>query len=64
MLTAFGLFWSAEGAGAHWPGADAALLIIIPAVGLYALALVALFRRHDTTALADDGAATMRGTFA
>ena len=24
MLTSFGLFWGAEGAGAHWPGNDAA----------------------------------------
>ena len=30
MLTAFGLFWSTEGAGADWPGADAALLVIVP----------------------------------
>jgi uncharacterized membrane protein len=55
MLTAFGLFWSAEGAGAHWPGADAALLVVIPAVGLYALALVALFRRRAGTAITDHG---------
>ena len=47
MLTAFGLFWGAEGAGVQWPGADAALLVLIPAVGLYALALVAVFRRRD-----------------
>lgn len=46
MLTAFGIVWGAEGAGAHWPGSDAALLVVIPAVGLYALALVALFRRR------------------
>jgi len=45
MLTSFGLFWGAEGAGARWPGSDAALLVIIPAIGLYALALVALLRR-------------------
>jgi uncharacterized membrane protein len=48
MLTAFGMYWGAEGAGAHWPGSDAALLVLIPAVALYALALVVLFRR-DTT---------------
>jgi uncharacterized membrane protein len=45
MLTSFGIFWGAEGAGAVWPGADAALLVIVPAVALFALALVALLRR-------------------
>ncbi len=45
MLTAFGTFWGAEGAGVIWPGSDAALLVLIPAIGLYALGLVALFRR-------------------
>jgi uncharacterized membrane protein len=45
MLTSFGMFWGAEGAGAHWPGSDAALLVIIPLVALYALGLVALLRR-------------------
>ena len=45
MLTAFGTFWGAEGAGARWPGGDAALLILIPAIALFAVALVALFRR-------------------
>ena len=45
MLTAFGTFWGAEGAGAHWPGSDAALLAIIPAIALFALGLVALLRQ-------------------
>ncbi|TNC21427.1 COG4280 domain-containing protein [Amycolatopsis alkalitolerans] len=45
MLTGFGLFWGAEGAGARWPGSDAALLGIVPAVALFALALVAILRR-------------------
>ncbi len=45
MLTAFGIFWGAEGAGAHWPGADAALLVLIPAIALFALTMVAVFRR-------------------
>jgi uncharacterized membrane protein len=54
MLTAFGIFWGAEGAGAHWPGGDIALLVLIPAIALYALALVALFRRRaPVTAVAD-----------
>jgi uncharacterized membrane protein len=45
MLTSFGMFWGAEGAGANWPGSDAALLAIIPAVALFAIGLVALLRR-------------------
>ena len=44
MLTAFGVFWGAEGAGAHWPGSDAALLVLIPAITAFALSLVALMR--------------------
>ena len=29
MLTSFGTFWAAEGAGAVWPGADFAILVLI-----------------------------------
>jgi uncharacterized membrane protein len=50
MLTAFGMFWAAEGVGAHWPLGDAALLVLVPAVAVYALALVALFRRRTAIA--------------
>ncbi len=32
MLSSFGMFWGAEGAGASWPGGDAALLAIIPSL--------------------------------
>ena len=46
MLTSFGIFWGAEGAGVTWPGSDAALLVLIPVTALYALALVAAFRRR------------------
>ena len=45
MLTSFGMFWGAEGAGASWPGGDAALLAIIPAVLAVGLLLVAWLRR-------------------
>jgi uncharacterized membrane protein len=57
MLTAFGIFWGVEGAGAHWPGEDIALLVLIPAIALYALALVALFRRRAPVAAVADVAA-------
>jgi uncharacterized membrane protein len=39
MLSSYGMFWGAEGAGAHWPAGDAALLAIIPGVLLAAIAL-------------------------
>lgn len=61
MLTAFGMFWGAEGAGAHWPGSDMAILVLIPAIGLYALTLVAVFRRRNGTAV-DAGATAPEAT--
>ena len=45
MLTSFGIFWSAEGAGIDWPGADASLLAVIAFVVVVAFGLVALARR-------------------
>jgi uncharacterized membrane protein len=45
MLTSFGTFWGAEGAGVSWPGADASLLAIIPSVLLFAVAMVFWLRR-------------------
>jgi uncharacterized membrane protein len=45
MLTSFGIFWSAEGAGVAWPGADASILGVIAFVVIVAFGLVALARR-------------------
>jgi uncharacterized membrane protein len=50
MLTSFGVFWGAEGAGVSWPGGDAALLVIIPATALVALGYTALLRRAHAAA--------------
>ncbi len=40
MLTSFGMFWGAEGAGASWPAGDAALLVLVPATALGSVGLV------------------------
>jgi uncharacterized membrane protein len=44
MLTSFGTFWGAEGAGVRWPGNDAALLVVIPAVAVVAAACILWLR--------------------
>ena len=45
MLTSFGVFWGGEGVHAHWPGGDTALLVIVPAVLLFAVGTVVLLKR-------------------
>jgi uncharacterized membrane protein len=44
LLTSFGIFWGAEGAGASWPGGEAALAPLVAVVLLAALAMVAEVR--------------------
>jgi uncharacterized membrane protein len=50
MLTSFGVFWGAEGAGSHWPGGDAALLAIVPVTLACALGMVGVLRRAGARA--------------
>ncbi|HUZ02862.1 MAG TPA: hypothetical protein VMU89_21180, partial [Thermomicrobiaceae bacterium] len=50
LITTFGTFWGAEGAGAHWPGGDAAILPLAAVVLLSALGLVGLLRRPAAVA--------------
>jgi uncharacterized membrane protein len=50
MLTSFGLFWGAEGAGVSWPGNDASLLGLVPVVALVSLSYTLMLRpRLGTT---------------
>ncbi len=51
MLTTFGIFWSTEGAGAHWPGNDASLPGVLAFVILLSFAAVTLLRRRRTMVL-------------
>lgn len=61
MLTTFGIFWSAEGAGVRWPGSDLALLAILALLGATSFVLVGgLQRRHAVLSgvMADAGVDT------
>jgi uncharacterized membrane protein len=44
MLSSFGVFWSAEGAGVSWPGGEAAIVAVIAFVAAVALGLVFALR--------------------
>ena len=46
MLTTFGIFWGAEGAGADWPRGDASLPAVLLFVALLSLGLVSTLRRR------------------
>jgi uncharacterized membrane protein len=46
MLTTFGIFWATEGAGAHWPGDDASLPVVLAFVIALSAASVAMLRRQ------------------
>jgi uncharacterized membrane protein len=51
MLPTFGIFWSTEGAGAHWPGSDASLLGVLGFVVVVSLLLVQLLKREKLEAV-------------
>jgi uncharacterized membrane protein len=46
MLTTFGIFWGAEGAGATWPGEDAAIFGVLAFVVAWSALLVVLLKRR------------------
>ena len=56
MLTSFGTFWGAEGAGVTWPGGDAALLVLVPVVAAVSLGCAAWLRRARRLSAAAGGA--------
>jgi uncharacterized membrane protein len=46
LLTTFGTFWGAEGAGVSWPGGDAALPVILAFFVAVSATLVVMLRRQ------------------
>jgi uncharacterized membrane protein len=51
LLTSFGTFWGAEGAGVDWPGGDGAILAILAFLVLVSLGLVSLLRQQRQRAV-------------
>jgi uncharacterized membrane protein len=47
LLTTFGVFWSAEGAGVAWPGGDIALAPLLSVILLGSVAMVRDLRRRQ-----------------
>ncbi|HEX5267246.1 MAG TPA: hypothetical protein VFW24_10775 [Acidimicrobiales bacterium] len=47
MLTTFGTFWSAEGAGVHWPGSDASIIGVLAFTVAMSFALVGMLRQRQ-----------------
>ena len=50
LLTSFGTFWAAEGAGVDWPGDELSLLAVIAFVGALSFGLVLSVRRQRLSA--------------
>jgi uncharacterized membrane protein len=50
MLSAFGVFWAAEGAGVSWPGEDLAILALIAFLLAVSFGLIGLLRRETRQA--------------
>jgi uncharacterized membrane protein len=45
MLVSYGTFWSGEGVGVHWPGADLSLLVLVAVYGVAAWVLAHVLAR-------------------
>src|ERR1700738_5265403 len=50
MLSAFGVFWAAEGAGVSWPGEDLGILALIALLLAVSFGLIGLLRRETRQA--------------
>src|SRR5215469_5100469 len=49
LLTTFGTFWGAEGAGAKWPASDASILVLLAILWVASLGVVYLLKRSQQT---------------
>jgi uncharacterized membrane protein len=47
LLTTFGIFWGADGAGARWPASDASIVVLLAITWVISLAVVRLLKRSQ-----------------
>jgi uncharacterized membrane protein len=47
LLTTFGIFWGAEGAGARWPASDASILVLLAILCVVSLGVVQYLKRSQ-----------------
>jgi uncharacterized membrane protein len=52
LLTTFGIFWGAEGAGADWPASDASILVLLVILAVVSLGVVELLKRGQQASIA------------
>jgi uncharacterized membrane protein len=57
MLTSFGVFWTGEGAGVHWPGSDLAIPVLAVFFAATFFAYSALLRTRQTSPTVEEAAA-------
>jgi uncharacterized membrane protein len=51
LLTSFGTFWAAEGAGVRWPGSDGAIIGILIVLAIVSFIYVQMLKRQSDTRL-------------
>ena len=56
LLSSFGIFWSAEGAGVDWPGSDLAVLGILAFLAAISALYVNRLRNQRVPAVSEAGA--------
>jgi uncharacterized membrane protein len=57
MLTSFGVFWTGEGAGVHWPGSDLAIPVLVVFFAAIFFAYSALLRTRQTAPAVEEAPA-------
>jgi uncharacterized membrane protein len=59
LLTTFGLFWGAEGAGAKWPASDASIVVLLAILWVVSLGVVLLLKRSQQASAGPAAGQTM-----